>query len=170
MTTDAAGETVINWSGIPFAEPTPDYFRFYEDPLWLRENNKTPMDSVELSLPWNFPHGPHTNAEALAWDYNFNPSGYTTQNPRGLWFNQPGDEFYFRIGSSNRLIAGCDQAWLGFASEAACTNGDATMYVKNVDKDHAPMLKLALFTQQDIQYLDFALGDPLAPQCAYWTI
>lgn len=44
------------------------------------------------------------------------------------------------------------------------------MYVENVEKERAPMLKLALFSQQDIQYLDFGLGDPLAPQCAYWTI
>lgn len=56
---------VITYTGVNY--PTtkiavPDYWRFYEDPLWLAQNGFNPMGSVVVSLPFNFPDGPTTNA------------------------------------------------------------------------------------------------------------
>lgn len=56
---------MITYTGVNF--PTtklavPDYWRFYEDPLWLAQNGFNPMGSVVVSLPFNFPDGPTTNA------------------------------------------------------------------------------------------------------------
>lgn len=39
----------------------PDYWRFYEDPLWLAQNGFNMMESVAVSNPINFPDGPTTN-------------------------------------------------------------------------------------------------------------
>lgn len=145
------------------SESFPDFWRFYEDPLWLLDNGisnagspPTPrlMYTVDTSRPWNFPSGPLTNAMAQAWDFNFdgtqwnNADGFPGDSLQPFWFHQPGDEFYMRVGNQGRLLAGCDSAWLGLADEGACSTGDDS-YTANVLRENAPMLKFTLHTADD---------------------
>jgi len=75
----------VRWLGTDAIRGSPDFWRFYEDPKWLSENGKSAMGQLETSL-W-FPNGPEDNAQALAWDFDFNGNDFGRGTPESRWFN-----------------------------------------------------------------------------------
>jgi len=135
---------------------TPDYWRFYEDKLWLQMNNKAEMDTVEISL--YYPSGPVTNGNAFDWSWNWD--GDLEVPSTGRLFNQPGDEYYMRVGHDTRLRAGCPESYFGIsaASAAECAaladdTSDVAVHkidLELVGPESALMLKFTLHTMPDI--------------------
>jgi hypothetical protein len=136
------------------------------------------MDTVEISL--YYPSGPETNGDAFNWTWNWD--GDLPVPSTGRLFNQPGDEYYMRVGHDTRLRAGCPESYFGIsaasAAECAANAGDITdslvhkIDLELVGPESALMLKFKLHTMTDLLQGEACSDDAVLDDCdcAYWTI
>lgn len=94
----------------------------------------------------------------------------------GRLFNQPGDEYYMRVGHDTRLRLGCPESFFGIsaASAAECLASDGPDHkidLELVGPESALMLKFKLHTMTNKLEGDCVDDEVLDDcDCAYWTI
>jgi len=168
----------------------PDYWRFFEDPVWNVANGK-PINPVKYPIGLNWPNGPWngryltgaTVASSFDWlalfggnepDIFLDQWGYSLENVGGTfdYFVNLGEEYFYRIAhNKRRQTFGCAETFMGVNPDEEANCGSAALVdVSLRTAAEAPMLVIRLHVTSN------PVGnDPTNPayafnRCYWWTL
>lgn len=127
---------------------TNQVWRFYDDKAWRAANDPNPaatMNDTPLVASEEYPEGPQTDAEMMAWNFDFKGLD-STFRPADAWFNQVGEVYYYKIQNDARALTNsetCADSWIGFDS-ASCSAAVDEVDAVPVGTSDAAMIKFTL--------------------------